>query len=116
MSRNIINNEICTASSKKFTQIEFKLDNENISTNKSAKIFNSYFINTVDELITQQQNTESVMFSLRESLPNEFPQMISTWCGYKITRLHFFHFPVNLAKASGVWYWLVLSPSFMVTI
>ena len=40
-----------------------------------------------------------------------------TWCAYKITRLNFFfHFPVNLATASGVWYWLVLSPPFMVTI
>jgi hypothetical protein len=38
-----------------------------------------------------------------------------TWCGYKITGL-FFRFPVNLATASGVWYWLVLSPPFTVTI
>jgi len=39
-SWNIINNEIGTASSKKFTQTEFKLGNENVSTNQSAKIFN----------------------------------------------------------------------------
>jgi hypothetical protein len=38
------------------------------------------------------------------------------WCGYKITRLNFFHFPVNLAKANSVWYWLVLPPPFTVTI
>ena len=30
--------------------------------------------------------------------------------------LIFFHFPVNLATASGVWYWLVVSPPFTVTI
>ena len=47
-SLNITNNEIDTASSKKFTQIEFKPGNKNISTNQSAKIFNKYFINSVD--------------------------------------------------------------------
>ena len=40
----------------------------------------------------------------------------STWCGYKITGLNFFCFTVNLAAASCVWYWLVLSPPFTVTI
>jgi hypothetical protein len=57
-SRNIINNETDTASSKKFTLTEFKL----ISTNQSAKIFNNHFINSVDELITQQPNNESAFF------------------------------------------------------
>jgi hypothetical protein len=36
---NIINNEIGNASSKHFTQREFKLGNKKISTNHSAKIF-----------------------------------------------------------------------------
>ena len=76
-SWNIINNEIGTASSKKFTQTEIKLGNKNIRTNQSAKIFNNYFINSVDELITQQPNTESAMFSLSESFPYEFPQIIN---------------------------------------
>ena len=40
-----------------------------------AKIFNNYCINSVDKLITQQPNTESAMFSLRESLPYDFPQI-----------------------------------------
>ena len=40
----------------------------------------------------------------------------STWCAHKITGLIFFRFPVNLATASGVWYWLVLSPPFTFTI
>jgi len=39
---------------------------------------------------------------------------LHTWCGYKITGHHFFRFPVNLASASVVWYWLVLSPPFTV--
>ena len=40
-----------------------------------------------------------------------------TRCGYKINGLNFFFcFPVNLATASCVWYWLVLSPPFTVTI
>ena len=39
-----------------------------------------------------------------------------TWCGYKITGLNFFRFPVDLATVSGVWYWLVLSPPFTITI
>ena len=30
--------------------------------------------------------------------------------------LIFFRFPVNLATASGVWYWLVLDPLFTFTI
>ena len=38
---NVINNEIRTASSKKFTQAESKFGNKNISTNQSAKIFNN---------------------------------------------------------------------------
>jgi hypothetical protein len=57
-SRNIINNEIGTASSKKFTETEFKLGNKIIGTNQSAKIFNNYFVKSVDELITQQPSTE----------------------------------------------------------
>ena len=77
MSWNIINNEIGTASGKKFTQTEFKLGNKIIGTIQSAKIFNNYFINSVDELITQQPNTASAMFSLRESFPYEFPQIIN---------------------------------------
>jgi len=40
---------------------------------------------------------------------------IHAWCGYKITGLNF-RFAVNLATASSVWYWLVLSPPFTVTI
>ena len=77
MSWNIIDNEIGTASSKKFTETEFKLGNKNISTNQSAKIFNNQFINSVDELIAQQPKTESALFSLRESFPYEFPQIIN---------------------------------------
>jgi hypothetical protein len=76
-SWNIINKEIDTASSKKFTQTEFKLRNKIIGTNQSAKIFNNYFINSVDELITWQPSTESALFSLRESFPYEFPQTIN---------------------------------------
>jgi len=69
------NNEIGTASSKKFSQTEFKLCNKIIGTNQSAKNFNNYFINSVDELIKQQTNTESTKFSLRELFPYEFPQI-----------------------------------------
>jgi hypothetical protein len=71
-SWNIINNETDTASSKKF-----KLGNKVIGTNQSAKIFNNYIINSVDELITRQQKIESALFSLRESFPYEFTQIIN---------------------------------------
>ena len=74
---NIINNEIDTASSKKCTRTEFKLGNKIIGTNQWAKIFNNYFINSVDELITQQTNTEWAIFSLRELFPYKFPQIIN---------------------------------------
>jgi len=60
-----------------FTQTEFKLCNKHISTKKSVKIFNNFFINSVDELITQQPKTESALFSLRESFPHELLQIIS---------------------------------------
>ena len=54
-----------------------KLGNIIIGINQSAKIFNNYFTNSVDELITQQPNAESAMFSLRESFTYEFPQIIN---------------------------------------
>jgi len=76
-SWNVINNQIDTASSKKCTQTEFKLGNKIIGANQSAKIFNNYFMNSVDELITQQPNTESAFFSLKESFPYELPQIIN---------------------------------------
>ena len=76
-SWNIINNEIGAASSKKFTQPEYKLGNKIIGTNQSAKIFNNHIINSVDGLITRQRNTESEMFSLRDSFSYEFPQIIN---------------------------------------
>jgi len=66
MSQNITNNETGTATNKRFTQTEYKIGNKNISMNKSAKIFNNYFINSIDELITQKPNTELALFSLRE--------------------------------------------------
>ena len=50
---SFINNEIGTASNKKLTQTEFKLGIKNVSMKQPAKIFNNYFINSVDELITQ---------------------------------------------------------------
>jgi len=50
---------------------------KNTSTNQPAKIFNNYFINSVDKLITQQPKTGSPMFSLRESLVYEFLQIIN---------------------------------------
>jgi hypothetical protein len=53
------------------------IGNKIIGTNQSAKIFNNHFINSVDELIIQQPNTESAMFSLRESFPYAVPQIIN---------------------------------------
>jgi len=41
MSWNIINNEYCTTSNKKFIQTEFKLCNKNISKKQSAKMLNN---------------------------------------------------------------------------
>jgi len=77
ISRIGVNNETDTASSKKFTQTEFKLGNKIIGTNQSAKIFNNYIINSVDELITWQPKIESALFSHRESFPYEFPHIIN---------------------------------------
>jgi hypothetical protein len=66
MFQNITNNEIGTATNKRFTQTEYKIGNKTISMNKSAKIFNNYLINSIDELITQKPKTELAIFSLRE--------------------------------------------------
>jgi hypothetical protein len=41
---------------------------------------------------------------------------VNMWCGYKITGLNFFLLPVNFATSISVWYWLVLSHPFTVTI
>jgi len=49
---NVIYNEIGTATSKQFSQAEFKLGNKNININQPAKISNNYVINSVDELST----------------------------------------------------------------
>ena len=89
-SWNIISNEIGMASSKKFTQTEFNLGNKNISTNQLAKIFNNYFINSVNELITVQSKTESAVFSRRVSFPYEFPQIITIpiYCEYNRSYMH----------------------------
>jgi hypothetical protein len=76
MSWNI-NNEIGTASNKTFTQTKFKLCNKNTSMKQSVKIFNNFFINSVDELITQQPKTDSALFSLTESFPYELSQIIN---------------------------------------
>jgi len=40
-------------------------------------MLNNYCINSVDELITQQPKNESAIFSLRESFPYEFLQIIN---------------------------------------
>jgi len=77
MSLNIINSEIGTASNKKFPQTEFKLGIKTISMKQPAKSFNNYFLNSVVDLITRPPKTESVIFSLRESCPHEFPQIIN---------------------------------------
>jgi hypothetical protein len=74
---NIINKEMGLTPSKKIIQTEFKLGNETINVNQAAKTFNNYFINSVDELITQQPKTELAVFSLRESFPCKFPQIIN---------------------------------------
>jgi hypothetical protein len=77
MTWNIINKEMGLTPNKKLTQTEFKLGNKTINMNQAAKTFNNYFINSVDELITQQPKTESAIFSLKESFPHKFPQIIN---------------------------------------
>ncbi|GFG38975.1 hypothetical protein Cfor_07998 [Coptotermes formosanus] len=74
-SWNIINSEIGTASNKRHTQTEFNLGSKTININQAAKTFNSYLINLVYDLITQDSNSELALSSLRESFPYEFPQI-----------------------------------------
>jgi hypothetical protein len=74
-SWNIINSEIGKASNKRYTETEFNLGSKTININQAAKTFNNYFINSVDEVITQDSNSELALSSLRESFPYEFPQI-----------------------------------------
>jgi len=76
-SWNIADNETGTAANKKIIQTEFKLGSKIISTKQSHKFFNSHILDYVDELITQQPNSESAMFSVRKSFHYEFPQIIN---------------------------------------
>jgi len=62
---------------QKFTQTEFKFGTKNISIKQSAKSFNNYFLNSVVGIITQPPKTESAIFSLWESFPHEFPQILN---------------------------------------
>jgi hypothetical protein len=74
-SRNIINSEIGKASNKRYTQTEFNLGSKTRNINQAAKTFNNYGINSVDQLITQDSNSELALSSLRESFPYEVPQI-----------------------------------------
>jgi hypothetical protein len=74
-SWNIINSDIGKASNKRYNQTEFNLGSKTININQAAKTFNSCFINSVDELITQDSNSKLALSSLRESFPHEFPQI-----------------------------------------
>jgi len=76
-SWNIVDNEIGSAANKKMIQTEFQLGSKTISTKQLHKFFNNHIIDYVDELITQQPNTESTMFSIRKSFHYEFPQIIN---------------------------------------
>jgi len=42
-----------------------------------AKSLNNYFLNSIDDLIARPPKTESTIFSLRETCPHEFPQIIN---------------------------------------
>jgi len=42
-----------------------------------AKSLNNYFLNSIDDLIAWPPKTESTIFSLRETCPHEFPQIIN---------------------------------------
>jgi hypothetical protein len=73
----IIDKEIGHVYDKKFSQTEFRNGKETINVKKAAKSFNTYFINSVDKLITQYPKNESAILSLREAFPYDFPQIIS---------------------------------------
>jgi hypothetical protein len=59
VSWNIINNEIGCVPNKKFTHSELRDGNVKIHINKAARSFNSYFIGSVDKLISQHFNSEN---------------------------------------------------------
>ena len=65
---NIINNEIDTASSKKFTQTQFTLGNKIIGTNQSVKIFSNYLINSVGNYFLMSSHKSSIFQLLRQKL------------------------------------------------
>jgi len=81
MSWIIINNEIGTASNKKFTQTEFKLGTKNISMKQPA-IFNNYFINSVEKVVNrvtkQDLNNDFYADDFMKYLAKSFQQPFST--------------------------------------
>ncbi|PNF35250.1 hypothetical protein B7P43_G06859, partial [Cryptotermes secundus] len=75
VSWKIINNEVGHASKKKFIPSELRSDNKKIHINKAAESFNTFFINSVEKLISQYPIYEGVHPIIRKSLLDKFPEI-----------------------------------------
>lgn len=77
VSWKIINNEIGHVTKRKFVPLELKYGEQNICTNKAAEFFNTYFINSVDNLISQYPKNEGDHFTITSSIIDKFPDIVN---------------------------------------
>jgi hypothetical protein len=77
VSWKIINNEIGRVPNKKFTHSELRDGNVKIDINKATTSFNSYFISSVDKLISRHFNNENCLLPLREGFSDNFPEIVN---------------------------------------
>jgi hypothetical protein len=77
MSWKIINNEIACMAKRKAAPSELKDGEDKIEINKAAGLFNTYFINTVEKLISKYPKTENERFTTICSFTDKFPEIVS---------------------------------------
>jgi hypothetical protein len=77
VSWKIINNEIGQEPNKKFTYSELRDGNVKIYINNAAKLFNNYFLSSVNKLVGQHFNNEGFLSLLCEGSSDKFTEIVN---------------------------------------
>ncbi|PNF31115.1 hypothetical protein B7P43_G15693 [Cryptotermes secundus] len=77
MSWKIINNEIGCVAKRKAAPADFKNGEIKIEINKAAGFFNTYFIDSVEKLISQYPKTEDEWSATISSLTDKLPEIVN---------------------------------------
>ncbi|PNF21344.1 hypothetical protein B7P43_G18383 [Cryptotermes secundus] len=77
VSWEIINNKMGHASKKKFIPTELRCDKKTIHINTAAESFNTFFIDSVDQIISQLPNNEGAHPTIRCSLFGSYPDIVN---------------------------------------